>query len=247
MKPRWNNDEIKKLFVLVENNNKKNISALNSFKMYAKISKRNAYSIRNFYYDYVKVLKNNPELCESMGIDITKHNIEKFEHFNNASATEMKEKVDSLKNEGLSTRNACFKLSGGDIKMMLRLQNKYRNITSKNCKVFKFPEKQIENNIETTSHKLTDDEIKSLFMGLVKLVKESAESDSKQSAKEYIAVAEEEKRKELVAMEQKQEEIVKLQSALKTLKMQNNHLNERLKRYRIDYVQKYEQPNDNNI
>ena len=251
MKPKWKDEEIVKLFCLIEKNNKNSISIMQSFKQYAKQCGKNPLTIRNFYYTYIKFLKNDPNLQKRLGIDISKHTTQIFEHFDKKQESELLEKVNNLKNLGYSTRSACMKLSGGNIKQMLRLQNKLQNIKERNsisiknfaadansenntnAKVIKFPKQN-----KDVKNKLTDDDIKSLFMGLVKLVKENANASEQEKAKKFLEQTEEEKRKRIVELEQKQTEIEILKQQLNELKIKNNNLNKQLEFYRIEYVQK---------
>ena len=61
MKPKWKDEEIKKLFCLVEENNKKNKPIIESFREFAKMTNRNFLTVRNFYYMFVKLLQQNVE------------------------------------------------------------------------------------------------------------------------------------------------------------------------------------------
>ncbi len=241
MKAKWKDEEIKSLFNLIEKNNKKNKSMLDSFREYASITKRNALSVRNFYYTYAKILKENVELQKKLDIDISKHIVQKFEHFDRENEEKIKNQINNLKKSGISTRSACLKLSNGDIKNMLRLQNKYRNIEAKERKeaeIIKFPTYNLrsEEFVNNSKTKLTDDEIKSLFLGLVKLVKESAKSDSQEKAQKFLEQTEENKRKRLVEIEEQKAEIERLKEVVLELKTKNKFLNKQLEDYRIDYV-----------
>ena len=232
MKPKWSEKEIKDLFDIVEKNNQKNLPMLSSFKEYAKLSNRNVFSVRNFYYTFLKTLQNNDELQKKCDINISKHKAEIFEHFDEKSSEKLKNDIEKLTTNGMSTRGACLKLSNGDIKQMLRLQNKYRSMKEKETKVYKFP-------IQSTNkskYALTDEDIKSLFMGLVNLVKESAKSDSQKKLQLFLEQTEEDKRKHLVELEQKQFEIDRLEQSINELKMKNALLNKSLQDYRIDYL-----------
>ena len=250
MKAKWKDEEIVKLFSLIEENNKKNLSTMHSFKQFAKQSGKNTLTIRNFYYKFLKVLKSDTLLSKKLGIDVSKHATQIFEHFNKQQEENLIKKIAEFKSKGLSTRNACMKLSGGNAKQMLRIQNKLRNLKNKTnnkdnvnilnkeqndkkTKVIQFP-----TNKYSQKNKLTDDDIKSLFMGLVKLVKENANADEKEKAQKFLEQTEEEKRKRIVQLEQKQTEIEVLKQQLNELKIKNNNLNKQLEFYRIEYVQK---------
>ena len=301
MKPKWNNQQIKMLFDIVEKNNKIGKPTLESFDEYAKMSNKNILTIRNFYYSFLKILKNNLTLQNELGINIENHSIETFEHFDNLQSLEIKNKIENLTKQGMSVRGACLRLSNGDYKKMLRLQNKYRNMTykknkekieinpkdyvakkqiiqllknefdskinkneqniqknmqnlskngqilqndSKNHKttVYKFPS---QNSKKDFKNKLTDEDIKSLFMGLVNLVKENAKSDNQQRYEAFLEKTQEDKRRHILELEEKQNEIAKLNQNINELKAKNIALNKTLENYRIDFVSKIDYDNNN--
>ena len=251
MKGKWKNEEIKKLFDCVEKGNKKNLSVLDSFRLFAKNSNRNALSVRNFYYAYVKELKSNTDLCKTLNIDISKHDVQKFKHFDDFDEKKLVNEIDILTGDGMSIRGACLKLADGNATEMLRLQNKYRNI-KKETKVFDFPAKnskkmqkngqKVDFNIKNQNVKLTDDDIKSLFLGLVNLVKETAKEDSKSQIEKIVIKTEEENRKHLIELEQKQNEIERLKKYAIELQEKNKSLSTALENYRVDFLSK----NNNN-
>ena len=285
MKAKWKDEEIKKLFSLVENNNSQNKSMIQSFKDFGRLTNRNALSVRNFYYAFAKLLNDDLSLQKKLDIDISKHNVQKFVHFDIAGENEVIEKIENLKNQGFSTRSACLKLSNGNIKTMLRLQNKYRSLQDKYHKQKNGQEQiqkskngflnSVQNNIQnnTTSaslsnknnendnqnkieiinfpknisnqnskpnnlqkNKLSDNDIKSLFMGLVNLVKESVQNDSQQKAQKFLEQTEAQNRKNVVELEQKQFEIDKLKQTILVLQNKNKTLNKQLEEYRINYM-----------
>lgn len=232
MKANWNDNEIKQLFEIVENNKHNNLSTLQSFKEYSALSNRNTFSIRNFYYQYVRYLNKNPQIANNLGIDLSKHSVQSFEHFSEKDKAELIKQIENLTEKGLSVRNACEKLANGNIKEMLRIQNKYRSLSAKQkpAKVIPFPKQKTQNN------KLSDEDIKSLFMGLVKLVKENEKTSLQNDLKLLVSKQEQQKRKELVLLEQKQIEIEMLKKEIAELTDKNKKLNEILANYRINFV-----------
>lgn len=256
MKAKWKDDEIKQLYTLVETNNQKNKSMLDSFKEFGKLTNRKTLSVRNFYYAFTKILKIDTSLQKKLNIDISKHYIQTFEHFDDVTQSETIAKIQNLKDQGYSTRSACLKLSNGDIKTMLRLQNKFRNVDTKSKTHINSKANQFENSIEVIRFpkkqrdaknfqgKLSDDDIKSLFLGLVKLVKENATSDSQEKAKKFLEQTEAEKRRKIVEIEQKQFEIERLKETIADLKNKNSTLNKQLENYRIDYLSNHTPQNN---
>ncbi len=271
MKPKWTDQEIVNLLSYIEKNNKKNVPLLHSFNDYAKVCGKQPLSIRNFYYSMIKLIKNDRTLQKKYEINLKFHNISKFEHFNLDEEIELKNKIEILKKEGLSVREACIKLSNGDMKNMLRMQNKYRNIIlkekkqtkethSKNnthgitkakslndgnkneiAKVYEFPSNLNVN--QKKKFKLSDEEIKSLFMGLVNLVKENAKNDNQEKYEAFLQKTEEDKRRHFVELEQKQFEIDRLNQSINELKAKNISLNKCLENYRINYLNNFKPSN----
>ena len=239
MRNGWNDKEIKYLFDLVERNNQQNLPIMKSFEMYAHHSKKNKLTVRNFYYSFAKLLKIDENLAKKLQIDIKKHQIQRFVHFDKKQESKLVEQIESLVENGHSVREACQILSNGDIKKMIRLQNKYQSIKEK-CKIIKFPEQSKKKN----GQRLSDAEINSLFLGLVKLVREQALGDSQQQVKQYLEISSEEKRKQIVETQQKQNEIDLLKEQIKALQEQNKKLNNQLKIYRIDFVKSLAKSND---
>ena len=244
MKAKWKDEEIKMLFETVELNNKRNIPLLNSFKEFGTKTHRNALSVRNFYYDYVKILNNNEDLQRKLGIDIKNHTVQEFVHFNKKTAQNLVESIENLTKAGMSTRGACLELSNGNAKEMLRLQNKYRSEMAKKTKILKFPATKLDTGHNT---KLSDEDIKSLFLGLVKLVNENAKTESKEKMEKFLEQTEEEKRKHIIELEQKQFEIERLNQSISELKAKNISLNKSLENYRIDFLKQKNQNNQTPI
>ena len=246
MKKKWENKQIKDLFDFVAIDLKNNVHTLESFRKYAKIINKNALSVRNFYYQQLKIFNDNKDLAKKLGIDLDLHKVKNVNHFNIKQETELKNNIESYIKKGYSVRKACAMLSDGNIQEMLRLQNKYRTIkknennnnkskTTKieDCKIIQFP----QNNKKDKKQTLTDDEIKSLFMGLVKLVKENAIENSSQNMQLFLEQTEMQKRRELVLLKQKQTEIDNLNKEIANLKQKNKDLNEKLTDYRIKFLQ----------
>ena len=106
---------------------------------------------------------------------------------------------------------------------------------NKQTMVYKFPNQFSKKEIK---NKLSDEDIKSLFMGLVNLVKENAKSDNQQKYEAYLEKTQEDKRKHVLELEEKQNEIEKLNQSINELKAKNLALNKTLENYRIDFVSK---------
>ena len=116
--------------------------------------------------------------------------------------------------QGQSVRSACLKLSDGDLCKMTRLQNKFQNMKRK----LKQPDNIIP--FKQTQKTLTDADINSLFLGLVKLIKKTAMDEAKQN----VQPANELLRKAFLDLNKKDKEITDLKSEFEKLKTENQKL-----------------------
>ena len=185
----WNVDEAKDFvnFLII---NKNKPLTLN-FSVWATKSCRQKYSVRNYFYKLSKLIKQNE--CFKKLFNLSDDNVEVvfFKHFKEDDTKNILLKI--LPTEGQkSVREACLKLAKNNINMMLRYQNKYRNIIknqkgevikvmnelkTKNIKIRNPYEKDKIITMPKVKKVLSDDDIKSLFMGLCKLIKNNVESD----------------------------------------------------------------------
>lgn len=164
----WSDKEIKDLFNQVENFKNQNMTMKEAFEAYAKIYQRKPNSVRNYYYFELENLKKDPKKCNFLNIDLKNHEKNDFVLFNKDQESQLIQQVDALLAQGKSVRSACLTLAKGDLTLMTRLQNKYQNIKRKDKKIIAFKKKQIS---------LTEQDINSLFLGLVKLIKKTAVED----------------------------------------------------------------------
>ena len=96
------------------------------FSEFAKKRGRAKGSVRNFYYDFLKLCKTNPVLCEKYFTTLPKVN--KIKSFDEAETEFLIRKIIIGKKNNVSVRRTIIEMSGGDEKLMLRYQNKYRNV-----------------------------------------------------------------------------------------------------------------------
>jgi hypothetical protein len=199
---RWDDSEVKKLFDTIIKIKNANRSLLEGFREYARKTKRKANSVRNYYYLEVSDLKNDPERAKRLGIDIAEHTVQNPIKFSNNETEKLVTEILRLKCLGFSVRKACLKLADNDVEQMLRCQNKFRSVMNtdktlynkclQNLKKNGLSEnKYVQQKIDKLSKdknkegkivymkrpevkRLTDEDVNSLFLGLVKLVKKSA-------------------------------------------------------------------------
>ena len=98
------------------------------FEDYAKQSGRAMGSVRNYYYALLRSTGDDRvrKLLRGTGLKA-----EKIEGFSEEETDSMLKAILTQKSKGISVRKAVLNLSGGDDKLMLRYQNKYRNVLAK--------------------------------------------------------------------------------------------------------------------
>jgi len=225
----WNDDEVRNLFAVVEEFKSDNQPLRSAFALHAKKYKRKANSVRNYYYKEVENLKADKKRCKVLQIALEKHVKNHFVPFSDSEVDKLLSDIDRLVCNGMSVRNACQKLSGGDLTLMTRLQNKYQNMKMKKKKVadnvivFKQRQKQ-----------LTESDINSLFMGLVKLIKKTAVDEFMEKTrleKESSAYL---LKKAFVDLSRKDKQISELRDEFVALKSENKALQAKLESLSTD-------------
>ena len=86
-------------------------------------------SVRNYYYALMKNEKEDERIVKLL--DGSELSVEKIREFTEEETTETLKSILREKSKGISVRKAIFNLADGDDKLMLRLQNKYRNTLKK--------------------------------------------------------------------------------------------------------------------
>lgn len=85
-------------------------------------------SVRNYYYAF---LKKRNDLRVKAILEGKELKAGEIKPFTEEETEEMLKRVLLEKSKGLSVRRAIMNVSGGDEKLMLRIQNKYRNLAKK--------------------------------------------------------------------------------------------------------------------
>ena len=86
-------------------------------------------SVRNYYYALMKNPKQDDRVVKLL--DGKQLSVERIREFTDEETDETLRSILAEKSKGISVRRAISNLAGGDDKLMLRLQNKYRNILKK--------------------------------------------------------------------------------------------------------------------
>lgn len=98
------------------------------FECYAKKTGRAKGSVRNYYYALLRTTGDSrvKQMLRGKGL-----HAEKIVPFTEDETDKILREILMQKQKGLSVRRAVLNLSGGDDKLMLRYQNKYRNVLTK--------------------------------------------------------------------------------------------------------------------
>lgn len=210
-------EKIKKMFLLINNNKQKPLSQrLSLVANHFNLQKNSA---KNYYYKSIKFLKDNPLIASNLNIDIEGIVSKPFKKFDLSEKKNLVKAVEDNLKKGISVRKTCMMLANNDAKQMLRLQNKYRNMTKvlKRKKIGEYVvdieksafaesqnKKKQQNIINFASAKtkfgkgITDSDINALFMGLVRIVKKQAEQAANSELKEECKFATENFRQTLI-------------------------------------------------
>ena len=86
-------------------------------------------SVRNYYYALMKNPKQDDRVVKLL--DGKQLSVERIREFTDEETDETLRSILAEKSKGISVRRAISNLAVGDDKLMLRLQNKYRNILKK--------------------------------------------------------------------------------------------------------------------
>ena len=98
------------------------------FEGYAKKSGRAKGSVRNYYYALLRSTGNKEVKKLLRGTDLK---AEPVRAFSDEETDMILRRILTEKSKGISVRRAVLNLAGGDDRLMLRYQNKYRNVLAK--------------------------------------------------------------------------------------------------------------------
>ena len=243
---KWEDAEVIDLFRQIEQTKEKKLSIKQAFAIHAQKYSRRPNSVRNYYYHEVDDLIKNKDRLKKLGINISKHKkqevklkddenkklLQKLQKIQNNEGEQIVKEIDKLVLKGNSVRQACLKLSGGNVALMLRYQNKYRNNLAK---------KQNDNiskpiNILEYKNKqktLSDVDINSLFLGLVKLVKKMAYEQAaanifkEKESMGYLL------KKALIDLNKSEKEVKILKESCMALEQENKNLVEKISNLKL--------------
>ena len=130
------------------------------FEEYAKSSGRARGSVRNYYYSLLKSTDNEEVKKILEGTDLKAEDIRPF---TDEETDKILRAILKEKSKGISVRRAVLNLAGGDDKLMLRYQNKYRNVMAKQPEKIRSLMKEAGYTVRDESKKAIEERINTLY------------------------------------------------------------------------------------
>ncbi|MGN0748711.1 MAG: hypothetical protein ACI4L1_03460 [Christensenellales bacterium] len=239
MQSKWSNIEVKKLFQTVEKYKNENKSLLDAFKEFAKKSNRKPNSVRNYYYLEIRELSQNIERQKKLGIDLSNHKVNFSDKFSEEETKNLIKEILRQKCMGVSVRKSCLNLADGDLSKMVRFQNKFRNISATNRKLYEQCLSELKSEglgiksekrnvvyMKPQERKLSDEDVNSLFLGLINLVKKTAIENVEKSLVSETEFANTTLRQTLSKLSQAEKTVSTLSSELSSLQIENKKIRE---------------------
>ncbi len=125
----YTEEEAKSLVEYIKAGKRKGKTLTYLFESYGLDHGRAKGSVRNYYYALMKNESKDERIVRLL--NGSQLSVEKIREFSPEETEEVLRSILAEKSKGISVRRAIFNLSGGDDKLMLRLQNKYRNMLKK--------------------------------------------------------------------------------------------------------------------
>lgn len=125
----YTEEEAKNLVEFIKEGKRKGKTLTYLFETYGLQHGRAKGSVRNYYYALMKNERGDERIVRLL--DGSSLSVEKIREFTEEETDQALRSILAEKSKGLSVRRAIFHLAHGDDKLMLRLQNKYRNTLKK--------------------------------------------------------------------------------------------------------------------
>lgn len=113
---------------------KSNKSLVGRFDEFAILTNKSKGTVRNMYYAIAKKSRDDEDFCQKY-LDGKKIEVQKIHEFKKDEERDLVKKILDGKRKGGSVRSVILELSGGDGKLALRYQNKFRNVIKNNQKL----------------------------------------------------------------------------------------------------------------
>lgn len=139
------------------------------FASYAKKTGRAKGSVRNYYY---ALLRSSGDSRVKEMLDGTGLKAEKIVQFSEDETDKILRAILTQKSKGISVRRAVLNLSHGDDRLMLRYQNKYRNVLAKQPERIEKLMRECGIDGNDSARKKLEDEINGLYDRLAESLKE---------------------------------------------------------------------------
>lgn len=130
------------------------------FEEYAKKSGRAKGSVRNYYYALLKSSDSEDVRAILQGTDLKAEDVRPF---TDEETDKILKAILAQKSKGVSVRKAVLNLANGDDKLMLRYQNKYRNVVLKQPDRIQRIMKESGYTVDDADRKQIEDKINSLY------------------------------------------------------------------------------------
>ena len=124
----YTEEEARSLVEYISDGKRRGQTLSGLFEGYAKKTGRAKGSVRNYYYALLRTTGDSRVRQMLRGKDL---HAEKILPFTEEETDKILREIILQKQRGVSVRRAVLNLSGGDDKLMLRYQNKYRNVLTK--------------------------------------------------------------------------------------------------------------------
>ena len=125
----YTEDEARRLVDYIKDGRRSGKTLTKLFASYGAENGRARGSVRNYYYALMKNRSGDERIVKLL--DGSSLRVEEIREFTEEETELALRSILQEKSKGLSVRRAICNLSGGDDKLMLRLQNKYRNVLKK--------------------------------------------------------------------------------------------------------------------
>ena len=139
------------------------------FEEYAKNSGRAKGSVRNYYYALLKSTDNKEVKAILSGTELKAEDIRPF---TDEETDKILKAILKEKSKGISVRRAVLNLAEGDDKLMLRYQNKYRNVMAKEPERIVWLMREAGYTVTDAGRKAIEDKINNLYDELNNSLKE---------------------------------------------------------------------------
>ncbi|MGN0806970.1 MAG: hypothetical protein ACI4MN_00800 [Candidatus Coproplasma sp.] len=139
------------------------------FGEYAQKAGRAKGSVRNYYY---ALLKSGDNQAVKELLKGTNLKAEESKPFTDEETDKILKAILAAKSKGISVRKAVLNLSGGDDKLMLRYQNKYRNVMAKQPQRIEKLMKEAGYTVDDEEKRAIEEKINSLYDELNASLKE---------------------------------------------------------------------------